>query len=159
MGMATRVATDRQPGAPFNDQRAELLAQGIASGISISVSATQAGMTPTAAAKLKRNPEFVRRLSELQSKMATVTTMSLPAIAVELESTAREARGEKQYKAALECYRLLREMLKADADQLSGLGQALPRGSSERRAELTRRLRGDNPAPIDTTSDDDEAAE
>jgi hypothetical protein len=157
--MATRVATDRRPGAPFDDQRAELLAHGIASGLSLAVSAGQAGITPHAAAKLRREPEFVARLGELQSKMATVTTMSLPAIAVELESTAREARGEKQYKAALECYRLLREMIKADADQLSGLGQALPRGSSERRAELTRRLRGDNPAPIDTTSDDDEAAE
>jgi hypothetical protein len=146
----------RRPGSPFDRPEVELLAHGIASGLSLSVSAAQAGIPSTAAAKLRREPEFVARLGELQSKMATVTTMSLPAIAVELESTAKEARGEKQYKAALECYRLLREMLKSDADQLSGLGQALPRGSSERRAELTRRLRGDNAEPITATLADDD---
>lgn len=129
---------------------------GLACGLSLAVAASQAGVSPHSAAKLRRDPEVVKRLSELQTKMATTVTMSLPAIATALEETAKEARGEKQYKAALECYRLLRDMLKADADQLSGLGAALPSGSQERRAELRRRLRGENQAPIDTTSDDDE---
>lgn len=119
-------------------------------------------MSSNAAAKLRKDPDFVRRLSEMQTKMATVTTMSLPGIAVELQKTAEEARGEKQYKAALECYRLLREMLKVDGDALSGLGQGLPAAAKDRRAELARRLRGDNPiaGTMDTTAeDDDEAAE
>jgi hypothetical protein len=156
--MGQPFSTERSSGQPFNDQRVELFAHGLASGLSITVSASQANIHPKHAAKLRSHPEFVARMGELQTKMATVVTISLPAIAVELEKTAQEARGEKQYKAALECYRLLREMLKADADQLSGLGQSLPSNSSARRAELTRRLRGENPPPVDTTSDDDDEA-
>lgn len=143
----------RTEGAPFDDQRAELLAHGLASSLPLAVAASQANISPTQAAKLRSDPAFVQRLAEMQSKAATYCTMSLPQIAVELEATAREARSEKQYKSAIEAYKLLREMLKADGDQLAGLGAHLPKDAPARARELTRRLRavGD---PIDTDADE-----
>lgn len=159
--MATHLATERKPGAAFNDQRVEELAQALAVGMTVPVAAAQAGISASAAVKLAKSDEFRARLAELRTKTATFTTMSLASIASELEATAKEARTEKQYKSAIEAYKLLREMLKADADQLSGIGRALPALAADRRDELSRRLRASaEPLVVrgEPVDDDDEDA-
>lgn len=130
--------------------------------MSLSVAANNAGCSPGAAAKVRSHPEVVARLGELQSKNATFTTMSVAAICCEVEKTATEARAEKQYKAALECYKLLHAIVTSpDSGLLNGLGQALPAAAKDRRAELTRRLRGDDSPPIhaEVEADGEEAAQ
>lgn len=163
--MAT-VSTTRRAGQAFDAFEAEQYAQARASGQTIGVSATSAGVGLAAAKTLEKDPEVRSRIAELREGSKTITTVSPAWILEQLKINALESRegreyttinkaGEQvevtsapNYKASNEALQMMYEIIKTDDSILNGLGGGLPAGSKAMMQEIQKRLSAPAPQPI-----------
>lgn len=140
-----------------------------ASGQTIGVSATSAGIGSTAAKTLEKSPAVRDRISELREGSKTTSTVSAAWILEQLRVNALEAREGRayttvdrqgnpvevtsppNYKASTDALELMYQIITTNEGVLNGIGTNLPRDEKGLRAELRKRLSGGGAPPVIAT--------
>lgn len=131
------LSLDREPGQPFPDASVEEYAQRRAHGSPVRAASLHVGLTPHAAGRLEKAPEFERRLQELRA--SRTEALDLNWIVSELMLNVRDARIVNAFKASneaiiqlYEIYEKNKDLFDAGALQQVGAPEAAARRESIR---------------------------